>query len=139
MNTRQIVNRVTALCLLVACAVSMPARADDNRQPFPPGATFSTLITTPLGIEGMTGDRQGNLYVPGRVTTPGAECPVWRINIDKPALVPVGRIPAPSATGLCAPLGLAFDQGGKLYVADGDRIMRAISGSRSTSVMRWWA
>jgi hypothetical protein len=32
---------------------------------FPGTATFSTLITAPLAIEGMTGDGAGNLYVPG--------------------------------------------------------------------------
>ena len=38
------------------------------------------------------------------------------------ALVVVGSIPAPSATGQCAPLGLAFDRKGKLYVTETDRI-----------------
>jgi sugar lactone lactonase YvrE len=119
MNARQ---HVLAVWFLVFCAVWMPARADDDGRALPRAATFSTLITTPLAIEGMTGDQQGNLYAPGRATAAGVECPVWRINIDKPALVVVGRIPAPSPTALCSPLGLAFDQGGKLYVADGDKI-----------------
>ncbi|OGG57072.1 MAG: hypothetical protein A3F84_04565 [Candidatus Handelsmanbacteria bacterium RIFCSPLOWO2_12_FULL_64_10] len=110
-----------ALSLLVSSMATAPAGADDGHQ-FPQGATFSTLITTPLAIEGMTGDNQGNLYAPGRAIVAGAACPVWRINIENPSLVLVGLIPAPSPTGLCAPLGLAFDHAGKLFVTQTDRI-----------------
>ncbi len=116
-------HNVIALSLLVSCAVSMPALADDGHQ-FPRGATFSTLITTPLPIEGLTSDNRGNLYVPARTPGAGAPCPVWRININSPtpALVVVGTVPAPSATGQCVPLGLAFDHAGKLYVTETDKI-----------------
>jgi sugar lactone lactonase YvrE len=91
--------------------------------------SFSTLITTPLGIEGLTGDNRGNLYVPGRrvVTTlgdPGTPCPVWRVNIASPSLATVGNIPAPSATTVCSPSGIAFDRLGNLYVADGDKVYK---------------
>lgn len=120
MNAR---NTVIALSLLFSAPVSLPAWADDDH-PFPQGATFKTLITTPLNIEGMTGDNRGNLYVPGRALAAGEPCPVWRVNIDKPFLVVVGLIPAPSPTGLCAPLGLAFDHGGMLYVTETDKIYR---------------
>jgi sugar lactone lactonase YvrE len=87
-----------------------------------PSPTFSTLITTPLPIEGMTGDNHGNLYVPERTPGAGNPCRVLRVNINNPALVLVGTIPAPSATGQCAPLGLAFDRAGKLYVTETDKI-----------------
>ena len=114
---------VIALCLLLSAQLSTPAWAEDGRA-FPRTATFSTLIMTPLNIEGMTGDNRGNLYAPGRALLPGQPYPVWRINIAKPTLVVVGTIPAPGPTGLCLPLGLAFDQGGKLYVTETDRIYR---------------
>ena len=80
-----------------------------------PATSFSTLITTPLGIEGLTGDYQGNLYTPGRAAA-GLPCPVWRINIANPSLVLVGNIPAPSGTTACSPSGLAFGPDGRLYV-----------------------
>jgi sugar lactone lactonase YvrE len=110
-NTR---NSFIALSLLASAQVSMPAWADE--------VNFSTLITTPLTIEGLTNDRRGNLYTPGRTPGPGLPCPVWRVNIASPALVLVGNIPAPSATGQCSPSGLAFDRSGKLYVTETDRI-----------------
>ena len=91
--------------------------------PFPEAPTFSTLITTPEAIEGLTGDNHGNLYVGTRFST--TFCKVYRINIDTPALVVVGLIPAPG-TGQCSTLGLAFDRGGTLYVTETDRIYRLI-------------
>jgi len=109
-----------ALSLLALPAVAVPALADGGG----PAVTFSTLITTPLQIEGMTGDNKGNLYVPARNAGAGKPCPVWRVNFDSPALTVVGTIPAPSATGQCAPLGLAFDGAGRLYVAEADKIYR---------------
>ncbi len=115
MNTR---HGLIAAILPFLCAVSAPAAADE----FPGTASFSTLITTPLAIEGMTGDDRGNLYVPSRQAGAGVACPVWRVNIEKPALVVVGSIPAPSPTGQCAPLGLAFDRAGTLFVAEADKI-----------------
>ena len=90
------------------------AWGDEDRLPFPKDATFTTLTTTPLAIEGLTGDRTGNLYTAGRATVPEL-CPVWSINKDKPDLVVVGFIPNPAA---CNPLGIAFDAAGNLYIAD---------------------
>jgi len=84
--------------------------------------TFSTLITTPLVIEGLTSDNAGNLYAPGRATGAGLPCPVWRVKIAAPSLVLVGNVPAPSATGQCVTSGLAFDNFGKLYVTETDKI-----------------
>jgi sugar lactone lactonase YvrE len=87
-------------------------------------ASFSTLITTPLVIEGLTTDNGSNLYAPGRNAGVGVPCPVWRTSIDGPGLAVVGGIPAPSATAQCSPSGLAFGPDGLLYVAEGDRIYR---------------
>ena len=38
------------------------AWAADDKLSFPTNATFTTLITTPRSIEGLTGDNQSNLY-----------------------------------------------------------------------------
>jgi len=86
--------------------------------------TVSTLITTPLVIEGLTNDAQGNLYAPGRTPGNGLPCPVWRIPTENPTLTIVGLIPAPSATTQCSPSGLAFGPDGQLYVTETDRIYR---------------
>jgi sugar lactone lactonase YvrE len=102
--------------LPLVLAASTPVLAD--------GVSFTTLITTPLAIEGLTNDDQGNLYVPGRTPGNGLPCPVWRVPIDNPSLTIVGLVPAPSATTQCAPSGLAFGPDGKLYVTETDRIYR---------------
>ena len=69
------------------------AKADDDERQFPQNVTFTTLITTPRAIEGLTGDNHRNLYVGG---SGAPACPVWQINLNNPALVPVGFInPAP--------------------------------------------
>lgn len=106
MNTR---NTLIVLPLLFWGALSIPAAADE----FPGPVTFSTLVTTNVNIEGLTGDDRGNLYTPTRPTA--GDCLVLRFdsNIANPPPVTVGRIPAP-----CAPLGLAFDHAGKLYVTE---------------------
>jgi hypothetical protein len=103
-------------------AVSVLVSAQLATASFAKAETFSTLITTPLAIEGITSDYMGNLYVPGRTPAPGLPCPVWRVNIANPSLVLVGNVPAPSATGQCSPSGLAFDRFGKLYVTQTDSI-----------------
>jgi sugar lactone lactonase YvrE len=111
LNTR---NSFIALSLLASAQLPMPAWAADE-------VTFSTLITTPLITEGLTNDRRGNLYTPGRTPGAGQPCPVWRVNIASPSLVLVGNIP-PQSDRQCSPSGLAFDRGGKLYVTETDRI-----------------
>lgn len=105
---------VLALVASLIAVTSGPARPDDSRQ-LPSDAALSTLIKTPLGVEGLTGDDEGNLYTTGRGSTPF--CPIWRVNIANPSLVPVGNIPAP-----CSPSGLAFNEVGDLFVADDDKI-----------------
>ena len=90
--------------------------------PYPANATFTTLITTPFAIEGLTGDKSGNLYTVGRSAGNGNPCPVWKINIANPSLVVVGNIPAPAADAQCSPSGLALNAAGDIFVSDGNRI-----------------
>ena len=98
---------------ILPLALAGAAFADDNN---PLHASVSTLITTPEGIEGMTSDNDGNLYVPARGS---GECPVYRVPIDNPTRTIVGTIPGP-----CSPSGLAFGPDGMLYVTQTDRIYR---------------
>ena len=98
------------------------AWGDEDTLPFPKDATFTTLITTPRAIEGLTGDNERNLYTGGSGAPP---CPVWQINIHKPELIPVGFVvpiqpPPPAPPAVCAFTGIAFDEAGNLYVADGN-------------------
>ena len=93
---------------------------------------FSTLITTPLAIEGLTADDAGNLYTTGRAGANGSPCPVWRITRENPALVVVGFVPAPSASSQCAPSGLAFNGSGALFVTNGSEIDVLVPSVTST-------
>jgi hypothetical protein len=88
---------------------------DDDKPQFPKKATFTTLITTPRAIEGLTGDNQRNLYTGGSGAAP---CPIWKINLDSPSLVTVGNVPL-SLTSTCAFTGIAFNDIGDLFVGDG--------------------
>ena len=97
---------------LVACAATAIPMAGV-------GASFSTLIKTPLAVEGLTTDNAGYLYAPGR-GDPSGNCPVYRVALDNPVLETVGLIPAAG----CSPSGLAFGPDGLLYVTQGDRIYR---------------
>ena len=92
---------------------------DDDKPLFPKDATFTTLITTPRALEGLTGDNHRNLYTGGSGTPP---CPVWQINIHKPKLIPVGFVvpTSPPAPANCGFSGIAFDEAENLYVADGN-------------------
>jgi sugar lactone lactonase YvrE len=87
---------------------------DDDKLPFPKNATVTTLITTPRQIEGLTGDNHRNLYTFGRGTPP---CTVWQINLHNPSLTPVGFVTP--AVGDCRSEGIAFNEAGNLFVADG--------------------
>jgi sugar lactone lactonase YvrE len=91
------------------------ASADPGNSAQSEASSFSTLITIPTNIEGLTSDYQGNLYTPARAAA-GQPCPVYRIPVDNPSLTLVGNIPAPSPTTACSPSGLAFGPDGQLYV-----------------------
>ena len=116
-----------ALSLLTLPFAGIPALAADSGGPLPKNPTFSTLITTPRAIEGLTGDNRGNLYVGTRNDPAG--CSVYRINIDTPSLVVVGTVPA-----TCSTLGLAFDRAGMLYVTNADRIYRFLPNATTPPV-----
>src|SRR5262245_29651143 len=93
---------------------SSSAWGDEDTLPFPKDATFTTLITTPRAIEGLTGDNERNLYTGGSGAPP---CPVWQINIRNPILTPVGFVVP--ASGNCGFAGIALDEAGNVYVSDG--------------------
>jgi sugar lactone lactonase YvrE len=104
---------IAIFCAVILSLAASFALADPPQ--FPQNATFTTLITTPRAIEGLTGDGRGNLYTGGSGTAP---CPIWKINLLKPSLVPVGFIPA-SLTATCGFTGITFNDIGDLFVADG--------------------
>jgi sugar lactone lactonase YvrE len=87
----------------------------DGPRPLRPDAKWTTVFKPPAGvsIEGLTADRRGDLYAPGRGVVP---CPVFRMRGGTSAVV--GNLPGP-----CGPAGLAFGPDGRLYIADTDRIM----------------
>jgi sugar lactone lactonase YvrE len=78
-------------------------------------ASFTTIFKSPLALEGLTGDGEGNLYSTGRNANP---CPVYRVaSTGGPAAV-VGNVPAP-----CSPSGIAFGPDARLYLSDDDQIL----------------
>lgn len=106
--------------LLLAAA---PVQADNGGgSPAPANAGFTTLVTTPLVVEGLTGDGQNRLYTAGRNAGVGQPCPVWRVALSSVTPVVVGYVPAPGATAQCSPSGIAFSADGALYVSDGDKV-----------------
>src|SRR5438128_1683835 len=78
-------------------------------------AQFYTLATTPLAIEGLTGDRFGNLYTGGRAAGVGVACPIWRVSLTNITPVVVGLVPTPTPTSQCNPAGIAIGPDGRLF------------------------
>ena len=72
-------------------------------------AKWTTVYKSPLAIEGLTGDHQGNLYIAQRGGAIG--CPILLIRPPAGVAILVGTVPAP-----CSPSGLTFDTSGRLYV-----------------------
>jgi len=101
-------------CLFILCLVSAYASADPPSQ-FPDNATFTTLVTLPRAVEGLTGDGVNNLYIGGSGNAP---CPIWQINLHTQAVTVVGKVTPPGG-GTCAFSGITFDAAGNLYQADG--------------------
>jgi hypothetical protein len=114
---------VSLFSAFLFCFGSVLAWADPPSQ-FPHKATFTTLITLPRAIEGLTGDGVSNLYIGGSGVAP---CPIWQINLHRaPSYKVVGNVqkditppPIPPATNDCNFSGIAFDALGNLYQADG--------------------
>ena len=103
--------------LLVKTVISPGAQAEAATpiRPAGPDAGFTTVFSSPVGIEGLTADRRGNLYVAGRGDT---SCPVTRVPAGGGTPVLVGSIPAP-----CGPAGLAFNAAGRLFVTNNDTVV----------------
>ena len=97
---------------------------EDDKLPFPKNATVTTLITTPRRVFTLTGDNHRNLYTVDFETTP--PCAVWQINLHKPSLIPVGFIVP--VVGDCGLNGIAFNQNGDLFVADGGFVHTRLRG-----------
>ncbi|MEN3360333.1 MAG: hypothetical protein V7637_4315 [Mycobacteriales bacterium] len=92
--------------------------AQPEIRPLAATARFTTVFPAPAGIEGLTGDRQGNLYTAGRGTD---SCPVWRVPAVGGAATVVGTIAAP-----CGPAGLAFDAHGRLFIGNGASVVTLV-------------
>jgi len=122
------------LVVLTLSSVSAADKDKDDKgkkHQFPQDATFTTLVTLPRAVEGLTGDSVANLYIGGSGATP---CPIWQINLHSPSPLIVGNVPTIGGVTTCAFTGIAFDAAGNLYQADGAagriyRILKPNSGS----------
>jgi sugar lactone lactonase YvrE len=112
---------VAATAFAIGVSAAANGSAETAKKADPP-MTWTTLLKTQVGIEGLTGDEAGNLYVAARGG--GAACPVWRVSSTGGAdqtPTTVGTVAPP-----CSPAGLTFDSAGRLYItgagAAGDQI-----------------
>lgn len=102
-------------------AIGAASAREDERtvQTLGDDASWTTIFTSTLGIEGLTGDGRGNLYVAARGGA--SPCPVFRVPVTGGTAATVGFLSPP-----CGPSGLTFDDAGRLYVtgfgAAGDEI-----------------
>ena len=118
---------VKARCLIslvLALALSLgwsPAWTDADERQFPQNATFTTLITTPRAIEGLTGDNHGNLYIAGSVTVAAAHSLPGLENQSQQTHTDYGRKHCARVRSLatCGFAGIAFNDIGDVFVADG--------------------
>jgi sugar lactone lactonase YvrE len=108
------IKAIAVIPLLLASQVLRVQAQKSDADLFPQPASFTTLITTPRAIEGLTGDNNENLYLGGSGAPP---CPIWKVNIHNPALTVVGNISA-ALTSVCTFRGIAFDATGNLFVSD---------------------
>jgi hypothetical protein len=128
MNAKGLNALLIALVIFFGWSIAWSAQPT----PYPANATFTTLITTPLGIEGLTGDGT-YLYTAGRQTSATANCPLYRVNLTGiPQLETVGFIPA-GITAACNTAGVALDGNGFLYVAESANVT-----TKSSSSWRVW-
>jgi sugar lactone lactonase YvrE len=99
---------IAAIAASVA-VVGATATGGDSIAAAGASAQWTTVFKSPLAIEGLTGDDDGNLYVAQRGGASG--CPILRIHPPSGTPTLVGTVPPP-----CSPSGLTFDASGKLYV-----------------------
>jgi hypothetical protein len=96
---------MTALQLVVSIPVILALEpvATPSHSDAAPAASVSTLVTTPLVIEGLTSDGTGLLYAPGRNAGSGVPCPIYRTSLDVRMVDVVGFVPAPPSGSGCSP------------------------------------
>jgi sugar lactone lactonase YvrE len=107
---------------VVAAAVLAIGTALGHGKPRTSEKTWTTVFASPISIEGLTVDDDGNLYVPQRGGAAG--CSIVRLDAEggaDQAGVVVARMNPP-----CNPAGIAFGHDGRLYLtgfgASGDEI-----------------
>ena len=113
---RLVLVAAVATAAAIVAAATAAGDHEPRYRPLPADAPWTTVLKTTVGLEGLTSDRHGNLYTPGRGADP---CPIYRARASGGPAVVVGKIAAP-----CNPAGLTFDADGDLFIADGSRIVK---------------